>query len=865
MDKIMTDMKNMRRIQTLKILHFFGIQVTIVSIGLWLEHYYTNAPRSPFLRASFAFFGGVTCYILKTVLKSGKLPILDPYIGQLATVMFFLLINEESIFLFPYEFRTSPIMLIYMCLDDHFSTMIGTSAYQHTVQRSALWVFYFFRNLIHYGKLPAEIFFFITCVLLLQRETSLIKENYIASIINQASEMQHILQETIDKIHNTVLIYDRAKEQFVMCNIKTISYLPEKQRNLPPNALLEAVLKAFQQSKIKLVQNTMGQDQSEGSGDNLSTKVKESPMIGIKQLWDYIVKAHEYIGEEFLFKTTQDPKYYFSVNSSIINNSSQTIIFCTDVTNMMRFEKQQQRMRATFFSSVAHELRTPLNSILPIVKMVLQLLAKGHVDTVQKDRIANLLKIVMNSSVHLQNVIEDALDVSRIENNKFALFIEEFNIRDVVAQVCDVMKFQFTQKGLEFKCEIAQDVPVLVNSDQKRYKQVLFNLMGNAQKFTFQGAISVKIDYDIITRVLKTTVIDTGIGMSQEELKKLFRFFGTLQKSKNINRNGMGLGLTISKMIVRQLGGEITVQSTQQVGSEFSFSIPLPQPSHNVEKEARSEGTVTKMLLTPQKSMTISPKRRLSKFAPLKAKKTVFVEERENKKHDIREFTDKGLTTDLDMTLISCSQIAPNQTNADENAITVSGTYLDTDIQGPMGKQYFQKYVNSGLQGTNKLVMDSLSKEQEPPNYFSQEETKERKWKVLIVDDSAYNLFVLEEVLKEVDASLEVQTALNGQICLSKFDGQDIIFMDLQMPVLDGYQTVVRLNEKHQKGEISLKNTSIIALSAISESQFKQSLAHYKNCEFHSFSKLQFFAFKQKNFLCICFFLQLILFQWKSQ
>ena len=88
------------------------------------------------------------------------------------------------------------------------------------------------------------------------------------------------------------------------------------------------------------------------------------------------------------------------------------------------------------------------------------------------------------------------------------------------------------------------------------------------------------------------------------------------------------------------------------------------------------------------------------------------------------------------------------------------------------------------------------------------------------MDDSAYNLFVLEELLKEVDPSLHIDTALNGQICLSKFDGHHIVFMDLQMPVLDGYQTVARLNDRHQRGEVSLANTKIIALSAISEYQF---------------------------------------------
>ena len=100
------------------------------------------------------------------------------------------------------------------------------------------------------------------------------------------------------------------------------------------------------------------------------------------------------------------------------------------------------------------------------------------------------------------------------------------------------------------------------------------------------------------------------------------------------------------------------------------------------------------------------------------------------------------------------------------------------------------------------------------------------------MDDSAYDLFVLEELLKEVDSSLHINTALNGQICLSKFDKHDLIFMDLQIPVLDEYQTVVWLNERLQRGELSLARSTIIALSALSEDRFYSSFSHYKNCRF---------------------------------
>lgn len=104
---------------------------------------------------------------------------------------------------------------------------------------------------------------------------------------------------------------------------------------------------------------------------------------------------------------------------------------------------------------------------------------------------------------------------------------------------------------------------------------MLFNLLGNAVKFTFKGHVKISVDYDALDSMIVAIIEDTGVGMKEAELLKLFRFFGTLSKSKDINRGGMGLGLTISKMIVRQLGGDITVSSNPGQGSMFTFSIPV--------------------------------------------------------------------------------------------------------------------------------------------------------------------------------------------------------------------------------------------------------------------------------------------------
>jgi signal transduction histidine kinase len=189
-------------------------------------------------------------------------------------------------------------------------------------------------------------------------------------------------------------------------------------------------------------------------------------------------------------------------------------------------------------------------------------------------------------------VIEDALDLTRFENNKFTVFRELFSIRAALEEVRDVMHFTLEQKDISLRLQIDPSVPPVIYSDQKRIKQVLFNLIGNAAKFTYNGAITVAMRFEAVAKRLVVNVRDTGIGMTEGDLAKLFRFFGQADSSKDINRNGMGLGLTISKMIVQSLGGVIDVKSTPGKGSDFFFSISL-------EEEA-PEGSVIQMQAAPR-------------------------------------------------------------------------------------------------------------------------------------------------------------------------------------------------------------------------------------------------------------------------
>lgn len=255
-------------------------------------------------------------------------------------------------------------------------------------------------------------------------------------------------------------------------------------------------------------------------------------------------------------------------------------MLCSDFQLLNKIEIYEQKKRATFFSSVAHELRTPLNSIIPIIRMVLELIPEPEV---LKNKITGFLKIALNASIHLENVIKDALDITKIEFNKFTLFKKRFDIRTAVKEVADIMNFQMEQKNLAFDLKFSNTVPKSIYSDEKRIKQVLFNLLGNAIKFTFSGKIEIIINYDQSEKVLHIMILDSGIGLRIEDHGKLFRFFGKFIESDDDDKNngGMGLGLSITKKLINELGGQIKVESLPDIGSKFSFSIPLGDDSES--------------------------------------------------------------------------------------------------------------------------------------------------------------------------------------------------------------------------------------------------------------------------------------------
>ena len=223
-------------------------------------------------------------------------------------------------------------------------------------------------------------------------------------------------------------------------------------------------------------------------------------------------------------------------------------------------------MKSAFLATMSHELRTPMNSIIGFTGILLKEFA-GPLNDEQKKQ----LLMVKNSGQHLLGLINDILDISKIEAGKLNVSKAPFNYLSTLENTIEFLSPQANKKGLQIIAEFSE-TKITLNSDERRVEQVVLNLISNAIKFSNQGKIIVKVDVN--KNVLTTQIIDNGIGISKEDQNKLFMPFIQLESGLKRSHEGTGLGLAICKSLVEKLGGKIQVTSEIGNGSNFTFTLP---------------------------------------------------------------------------------------------------------------------------------------------------------------------------------------------------------------------------------------------------------------------------------------------------
>ena len=241
------------------------------------------------------------------------------------------------------------------------------------------------------------------------------------------------------------------------------------------------------------------------------------------------------------------------------------------------------RVRSEFLANMSHEIRTPLNGVLGFADI-------GHRNCQNPAKAQDAFEKIQASGNRLLGVINDILDFSKIEAGKLRIEQTEVHLCEVIQQTVDIVADRIHAKKLEFKLEIAPDLPAICLTDPLRIGQILLNILSNAVKFTESGVVKLKVFHENNEIVFK--VSDTGIGMNEEQVSQLFNAFHQADATATRRFGGTGLGLAISKRILELMGGEIKVESQQGTGSTFTFRLPMILPALLTQENSIKAGNI---------------------------------------------------------------------------------------------------------------------------------------------------------------------------------------------------------------------------------------------------------------------------------
>ena len=448
--------------------------------------------------------------------------------------------------------------------------------------------------------------------------------------------------------------------------------------------------------------------------------------------------------------------------------------------------------KSEFLSNMSHDIRTPMNAIVGMTAIALT-----NIDN--RQQVQNSLKKIALSSKHLLGLINDVLDMSKIESGKLTLSVDRVSLREVMESIVSIIQPQVKAKNQQFDIFI-HDVEVEnVYCDSVRLNQILLNLLSNALKFTPDGGqIHVSLYEEISPKGedfvrVHFDVKDNGIGMSEEFQKRIFESFVREDNARVKKIQGTGLGMTITKYIVDAMGGTIKVESQLEQGSTFYVTLDL-------EKALVEEN---EMILPEWKMLVVDDDEQLCETAANSLKEigvradwvldgltAIRVVEEHHEKHDdyqiilldwnmpdmdgiatARELR-KRLGDDIPILLISAY---------DWNEIEAEAR--EAGISGFIAKPLFKSTLYHGL----KSFFDGTPEDSEK----NLEEDKFTNTKVLVAEDNDLNWEIANELLSEL--GLDLEWAENGKICVEKFEQSPVgyyaaILMDIRMPVMTGYE-----------------------------------------------------------------------------
>nr|WP_254621369.1 response regulator [Stutzerimonas stutzeri] len=484
---------------------------------------------------------------------------------------------------------------------------------------------------------------------------------------------------------------------------------------------------------------------------------------------------------------------------------------------------EASRIKSEFLANMSHEIRTPLNGILGFT----HLLQKSDLTPRQQDYLSTIEK----SADSLLGIINEILDFSKIEAGKLVLDSIPFNLRDLIEDTLTILGPAAHAKHLELVSLIYRDTPLSLIGDPLRIKQVLTNLVSNAIKFTNEGTVVVRamVEDERADRAqLRISVQDTGIGLTDQDLRALFQAFSQADNSLSRQPGGTGLGLVISKRLIEQMGGEIGVDSIPEEGSEFWISLSLPKARDDIEDLPRAALLGRRVGLLEQHP--------LARQALQHQLESCGLEVLPFDSLDLLQGAVAGAQASegpIEIAVLGVSQreIAPQQLCQrlwDFEALGCKCIVLcPTSEQSQYHEALPESHTHAQLQSkpacTRKLqrvLLDLLRPPQALGESLALPET--RPPRVLCVDDNPANLLLLETLLTDMGGDVDAVSSGAEALEAVKHKSFDLVFMDVQMPGMDGRQTTEAIRQwEIENGQPPMP---VIALTAHALSNEKRSL-----------------------------------------
>ncbi len=507
--------------------------------------------------------------------------------------------------------------------------------------------------------------------------------------------------------------------------------------------------------------------------------------------------------------------------------------------------------KSEFLATMSHEIRTPLNGILPILEM----LRETKLDTEQKQFVTTAL----NSSQILLSIINDILDFSKIEAGKLDLEYIDINLISIIEQVTSLMQNAADRRSLKLKYKIDNNVPQNVRGDSIRLRQILTNLVSNAVKFTEHGEVCVEVSLRQSTRTevdLLFAVRDTGMGMTEEQVSRLFEPFSQADASTTRKHGGTGLGLAICKKLTELMGGRIGVKSVKGQGSYFWFILPMRKSLQDMPSSRRNLRNIRTLMLADRSEDDL-------KRVVLNLQNAGMLLEFANDQYDmmskLKTSANLGLSWRYELMIIDAGIYATslvqmignareihhmrdvhillvNAEESEQEALESLGVEVIVGAVKPKEiKQRIERMLDVEPSFTGTTSPDDEPVPRLPDDHLNwldkqataggvgqkehlqEEESKSAEHtklvgRVLVVEDNPVNQAVVKKMLEK--AGLTPETANDGieAMDLLRDEQFDVVLMDCQMPRMDGYEATEAIRDRETRQ--GLMRMPVIAMTA---------------------------------------------------